>query len=90
MTQGRKLQYNRWLLGFNRPSSLLRPMVDHVGPILHHRSALLSVFRLVVDRPDPFLLVSKTLLDPVGVVTSFMQQCASSLSGLPLLFGNML
>ena len=49
------------------------PLIYHVRPILQHGRSLLTVFRLVVDRTDTTLLVSKTLLDPVRVVAGLVQ-----------------
>lgn len=48
------------------------PLVDHVGPVLQHRRALLAVLSLVVDGPHALLLVRQALLNPVGVIAGFM------------------
>ena len=52
------------------------PLVDHVGPILEHRPALIAVLGLVVDGTNALLFVRKALLDPVGVIARLMQQRA--------------
>ena len=41
------------------------PVVDHVGPSLHHVAALVSVLGFVIDSANSALLVREAFLDPV-------------------------
>ena len=62
------------------PRFLERPLINHIGPILQHRTTLIPVFGLVVNGAHAFLLVRKTLLDPIGIVARLVQQRAGRAS----------
>ena len=58
------------------------PFINHICPVLQHRTTLITVLGLVVNGAHTFLLVREALLDPVGIVARLMQQgagCASQI-----------
>ena len=52
------------------------PPIYHIIPVLQHGCALLAVFGFVVDGSNTRKFVRQALLDPVGVITRFVQQRA--------------
>ena len=53
----------------------LNPGIDHIGPFLQHVTALLLVFRLVIDPSRrPAFLVREAFLNPIPIKAKFVQQ----------------